>query len=430
MKITKTVVDKLPVPEAIIEKRTAQKRYYDDTLKGFGLRITSGGTKAFFIEKLVGTKLRRITLGRYPALTVEQARKEAHKLLGKIATGIDPIAERKERKVRAVTLNEVFTDYLNARKSLKQTTIRDYHRIMKESFSDWLNKPLLEITKDMVAKRHLSRGEKSEARANLGMRFLRALFNFAAGEYEDAKGRSLILENPVKRLSHTRAWYRVERRQTVIKAHDLSAWYKALIEMKDERCSGKSDILRSYFLLILFTGLRREEAVRLTWDQIDLESKTLTITDTKNHQRHMLPLPNFLYNLLSSLHKNSASKYVFPGNGKTGYIVEPRKAMAKVISKSGVQFTLHDLRRTFITIAESLDISAYALKRLLNHKMNHDVTAGYIVMDVERLRTPMQMIANQLMKLMGIKIEESEEKGKNSISMKEPEKEVPHEEIA
>lgn len=77
--------------------------------------------------------------------------------------------------------------------------------------------------------------------------------------------------------------------------------------------------------------------------------------------------------------------------------------MDKVIKKSGVKFTLHDLRRTFITIAESLEIPAYALKRLLNHKMNHDVTAGYIVMDVERLRMPMQMIADHLVKLIGVK---------------------------
>jgi integrase len=77
--------------------------------------------------------------------------------------------------------------------------------------------------------------------------------------------------------------------------------------------------------------------------------------------------------------------------------------MKKIIKKSEVSFTLHDLRRTFITVAEGLDISAYALKRLLNHKMNHDVTAGYIVMDVERLREPMQMISKHLLKLMGVK---------------------------
>jgi integrase len=75
--------------------------------------------------------------------------------------------------------------------------------------------------------------------------------------------------------------------------------------------------------------------------------------------------------------------------------------MAKVTKSSGIEFTLHDLRRTFITMAESLDISAYAVKRLINHKMNNDVTAGYIVTDVERLRKPMQLITDNLLKLTG-----------------------------
>lgn len=63
---------------------------------------------------------------------------------------------------------------------------------------------------------------------------------------------------------------------------------------------------------------------------------------------------------------------------------------------------MHDLRRTFITIAEGLDISAYALKRLMNHKMNGDITAGYIVTDVERLRKPMQQITDYFLKCMGL----------------------------
>lgn len=67
-------------------------------MKGFGVRVTSGGTKAFFVEKLIKNKLSRITLGRYPELTVEIARKEAQKLLGQIATGIDPIAEKRAEK--------------------------------------------------------------------------------------------------------------------------------------------------------------------------------------------------------------------------------------------------------------------------------------------------------------------------------------------
>lgn len=68
MKITKSVVDKLSIPPSAQAGKTGQKRYYDDAIKGFGVRVTSGGTKAFFIEKLIKNKLCRITLGRYPEL--------------------------------------------------------------------------------------------------------------------------------------------------------------------------------------------------------------------------------------------------------------------------------------------------------------------------------------------------------------------------
>ena len=97
------------------------------------------------------------------------------------------------------------------------------------------------------------------------------------------------------------------------------------------------------------------------------------------------------------------SEYVFPAAIGAGHIVEPRKTMLKVVEISGVDFTLHDLRRTFITTAESLDISSYSLKRLLNHKNSNDVTAGYLVIDNERLRKSMQQITNVLLKYMGVK---------------------------
>lgn len=387
MRLTKLVIDKLPIPSSDNGK-TAQKRYYDDTLKGFGVRTTSGGTKAFFVEKLVGNKLRRITIGRYPELTVEQARKETQKVLGKIATGIDPVAEKQALRVRLITLDEAFQDYLKTRKSLKPKTLYDYTRVMNIAFDDWKNKPLLSITKDKIAKRHELLGTKNGAAyANLSMRMLRAIFNFAAGQYEDAQGHSLITENPVKRLSQTRAWYRIERRQNFIKSHELASWHKGVIHLR-------SEVLRDYLLLLLFTGLRRQEAATLKWEHVDLEAKSLTILNTKNHQPHTLPLPENIYELLKQRRERNSSDYVFPGTGSGGYIVEPRKQMAKVIETTGIQFTVHDLRRTFVTIAEGLDISAYAVKRLVNHKMNNDVTAGYIMTDVERLRKPMQQISD------------------------------------
>src|SRR3990167_7421040 len=326
MKITKLVVDKILPP-----KDRDQVFYRDDQLKDFAVRVTASGVKSFVIEKIIGNKVKRITLGRFGELTVEQARKEAQKLMGKIAIGIDPIAEKKSTKVKAVTLAEVFQDYLKSRKELKPKTLYDYNNLIRVAFNEWKNKPLLSITKDKIVKHHERLGtERGAAYANQSMRVLRALFNFAAGQYEDSQGKSLIVDNPVSRLSQTRAWYRIERRHTFVKSHELVAWYQSVMNLQNET-------LRDYLLLILFTGLRRQEAAKLKWDQVDLKGKTLTILDTKNRQPHALPLSEYLYDLLIKRNQNTNSEYVFPGTGKGGYIVEPRKQMAKVIEETKIK---------------------------------------------------------------------------------------------
>tara|TARA_R110000868_G_scaffold380784_4_gene647015 strand:+ start:13431 stop:14684 length:1254 start_codon:yes stop_codon:yes gene_type:complete len=399
MKLTKTAVDKLALPST-----SKQKRYHDDVLRGFGVRVMASGTKSFFVEKVVQGKQKRMTIGRYPDLTVEQARREAQKLLGKIATGIDPTLEAKVSKRKAITLGQAFADYVKARKSMKPGTITDYQYALNQVVPDWLNKPLLSITKDMIGKRHTKHGEtRSEARANLAMRIIRAIFNYAINEYEDERGNALILENPVRRLSHGRSWYRVERRKTIIKAHELAPWYEGLQQLSHRYDAVQAEMLRDYFLLVMFTGLRRGEALGLAWSNIDLKAKTLTINDTKNREQHVMPLSDYLYDLLCRRKAHAVNDYVFPSDeSRHGHLADPRKAMLKIRELSGIDFTVHDLRRTFITTAESLEISVYALKRLLNHKMTGDVTAGYVIMDIERLRKPMQMITDHLLKNMGV----------------------------
>src|SRR5690349_13337667 len=129
MNINKSFVEKVAIPEKIREGRTEQKRYYDDTLKGFGLRVTSGKTKAFFVEKMVNGNLKRYTIGHYPELTAELARKNAQIELGKMVSGIDPVAEKKALRTKSVTLQQAFDEYLKARKNLKKTTILDYQRV-------------------------------------------------------------------------------------------------------------------------------------------------------------------------------------------------------------------------------------------------------------------------------------------------------------
>src|SRR5262249_18371033 len=137
------------------------------------------------------------------------------------------------------------------------------------------------------------------------------------------------------------------------------------------------------------------EAAALTWADIDFQAETIFIRDSKNRQPHMLPMTEPLRKILDSRPKGSKKDLVFPSKRTKGMIKDLRPDLDKIAeSESDIEFTLHDLRRTFITIAESLDIPYYAIKRLANHKDSTDVTVGYIVANVERLREPMEKISN------------------------------------
>ena len=335
-------------------------------------------------------------------MTLEQARKMALETLHKMSGGINPIDQKREKNATTVTLNEAHQTYLKARKELKAGTINDYNKAMKETFSDWMNKPLQWITKDKVIKRHAERGAVSKARANNAFRVLRAIFNFAKHHYEDSKESSLFPENPVEKLSATKAWFKVKRKQSYITPTELPKWYEAVNSLENISIQSKADVVKDYFLFLLFTGIRREEAASLSWENVDLNEKTFTLIDTKNSEVVTLPMSNFVFKLLQRRYDETESNYVFQGDGAKGYLAESRKQLLRVRKLSGITFSLHDLRRTFATVGDSLDISPYTLKRLLNHKINHeaDVTSGYVVLSPERLRSASQRISDALLGMM------------------------------
>jgi integrase len=202
----------------------------------------------------------------------------------------------------------------------------------------------------------------------------------------DADGNPLIPVNPVNRLSQLKLWHRVDRRQILIQNHELQAI--------------ADDAMRDCFRLLALTGLRKNEGLWLKWEHVDFAAKTLKVVEPKNHQDHLLPLSDFLFDMLSRRKENAKEgvEYVFAGE-KDKPIADVRWWQNAISEASGVTFTPHDCRRTFATVAESLDIPAYALKRLLNHKNGADVTAGYIVANVERLREPMQRITDFIVKI-------------------------------
>lgn len=415
----------LEISKKTVDALTKEGYYRDSELKGFGVRVTRTGKMYFAEAKLHGTrKTIRVSLGKHGVITPAEARSLAKEILGKLARGDNPNAERLMTRAKQesaklekeITLARVLEDYFQ-RGNLKDSTIHDYKKTLNRCVPDWMDAPLNSITDEMVERRHkeLSNLERrpgdgkpanwdGKAQSNKAMRILVGLWNYSMEKYASPEtGKPMIQHNPVRRISNLKLWNKTSRRQSVILKHQLRPWHNAVMELGNET-------IRDWLRLLLFTGLRKEEAAQLTWSSIDFQNRTIKLEkeETKNSMPHMIPMSEYVYKLLLSRWQDRKSQLVFPSKRSADKtIVEPRKQMAHVTSISGVTFSVHDLRRTFATVAESLDIPPYALRKLLNHKTNSDVTGGYIVADAERLREPMKRIHDFICEKIGYSLDGS-----------------------
>ena len=379
-RLTRRNVDDIPHPER------GQVIYRDTMLPGFGVRV-GAKSKTYIVEGQVNRRTRRVTIGRVDLYPPETARRKALVFLGDMADGVDPTAEKRKEAIKEMTVEKAFNKFFEAKPHLANATVENYSRTGYIYLKSWAKKPINEITRQMVLKKHQEMSRKNgKVTANDSFRHFRSVYNFTAATEEN------LPPNPVSILSQARAWNKERRRQTVIEAKQLPAWWAAVME--------EPEYARDFLLVALFTGMRRNEISSLRWENIDLDERKLHLPITKNGDPLMLPVSDYLFELLRERKQNAGSSpWVFPGNGPAGHIVEPKKFLQRVTAASGVSFTLHDLRRTYITIAESLDIPHYALKRLLNHRSSADVTGGYIIINVDRLRGPVERISERILKM-------------------------------
>lgn len=443
--LTKSEIDKLDHPPR------GQVDYFDDRLKGFGIRV-SAKQKVFFTMRRVDGQLVRTKIDTADKITAAEARRKAERILADMGQGRNPNEAKrearkqaKEERKKGITLQEALDQYLDKGK-LKPRTVTTCRSLFHRYMADWLDRPAQEITRDMVKNRHreiaagkrqrqlflregnkppVETNQRREASADNAMRVLRTVLNYC---FEDEEAGTPYL-NPVNILSSKRqkAWFKVDRRRTLIKNSDLPAWYRGVMGLEHT-------IARDYFLFLLFTGLRRREAATLQWRQVDFQERCFTVVDTKNGDPLTLPLSDFLWELLNdrkeglkielaaaqadllSSEKRTAkqqqtahnrlaraeawlaSPYVFPSESASGFLENVKRPLEQIRLTTGIVFSCHDLRRTFATIAESLDLSGYTIKALLNHRQQlSDVTGGYIILGVDRLREPMQRITDTIL---------------------------------
>jgi len=392
MQITEQFVQQVSPPPIGADGKGTQAFYRDSSITGFGLRVASGGTKSFILEKRIEGKVKRITLGRYGKLDVAQARAKAEKLLQEIQAANRPRITEGQITRREIPLQEAYADYLAAHQQLKKNTRQDYQRSIDGPLQDWLAWPLLKITADQVMSLHAMYGSQSQARINNAMRLLRAIFNHAQQHYLDETGQALVVENPVEVLTKEHAWYDIKARQSYIPAEALPRWWQATLKLKSETA-------RDYLHFLLCTGLRHSSTSRLSFADVDFEKKLLLVKQSKKEGVFILPLSDYVNELLRRRAWASPGTrgYIFPGARTNKPLTEPRSAVKRVQEKAGIPFTLYDLRRTYLQLAEQSGINDPAnLPKMV--KAAEELTTSNAI-EIESIRQVQQTITNRLLTL-------------------------------
>ena len=286
------------------------------------------------------------------------------------------------------------------------------------------------ITRRAVEQRFIKiKDENGKGQATKCMRILTAVLNHAKA-FEVDEGVRLITENPCDVLKEKKIDRNIKPRERYLEKEELGLVLEELSHIQHpdyakQKLRMTNVTVADFITLLLFTGLRREEASTLKWADVNVTDAYFTIHDTKNGTDHVVPMSKPIISMFERRHSNDNKHdiWVFPNRFKSGPLREPRKQMERLTEITGVKFSCHDLRRTFATLAEAYGIDYHTIKRALNHK-SQDITARYIQARVDKMRHVFDSVAKEIMwwafedpKLTDEELYKSERKGHEDIML-------------
>lgn len=352
----------------------------DRVLCGFCLKVNAR-TKTFMVATSVRGRQFRRTLGRWPLLSVSEARDRAIELIRDCRNGVMPTAPAKT--VRELpTLSEVIPAYSSAKK-LKASSQTRYQSFFRTHFADWLHRPVTDMQgRDFAAHCHDFAKSKGAALVELGRGVIGSLFKYLNAVH------GLDLATPFNKLAAAGLMpERAKPRPRTLQASDLPAWKKAV----DTLSAPQRDCL----MLLLYTGLRRNECSELKRSQIDLERGVLSIPMTKNGKPHSLPVTPAMRDILSRRCRGlQPDAKLFQG-------VSAEHLSEMAVRAGAPKFMLHDLRKLLASVGKAEGFSDAILRRVLNHTPPKADTLNrhYISADTEQTSAALQGIQLALLKL-------------------------------
>lgn len=350
-KLSETFAHRVP------QTKTGTAKHWDSEIKGLVLFVGKRA-KTWYFQKDVGGQTKRVLIGRFPMISAQIARQTALSIALEMGRGAG-----KALQIGAPTLEMAMEAYL-ARPKLRS----EIHKIgLRQQFErhlkDWMKLPLDEISKRMAVEKHRSLADRPST-ANHTLKYFRTVWNHARRTYDLPEAPTMAIE-----------WY--EERPTGQIVEDLVEW-KGVID------GLHNPIHQVLYELLLFTGLRKTEALTLQWKNVHEGHIHLPIT--KNGRSFDLPILQLHHEILAPL-QGLSHQWVFPSpKAPSGHVEGPQR----------IKWSLHAHRRTFATVAVEAGVLEEVVGRLLNHTPLSITGQRYVKPSVEALRPSMSVACEEL----------------------------------
>jgi integrase len=346
----------------------------DTKLPGFLVRVSPKGLRTFAFRWSQDGKDARSNIGRYPAIPVAAARNKAEIWFGMVANDLDPRKEKEakkvDRKAEAVTMGEVFDEYLGEYvPTLKKNTQRDYKSVLRRLKERFQGVGALEFDEGHAQQLHRDLAA-TPREANKQVAILSGVLTYA--------------ERNKYRKMHTNPCYLIERYPEGKRTRSLSPQEAtklgALLKAKEAAFPAAVAIVR----LVLLTGGRPGEIEALEWPWIDLKAGVITVprtdhkTGAETNEPRFIGLGPVAIAILKPWHKSRSSRWVFPNEDGTGHYGglhtfwqrmrrEKNGKGGELATANLLDFHLYDLRHTFATWARQKGANLEDLADMLGH---------------------------------------------------------------
>jgi integrase len=396
-RFSKSTVDGLAIPTKAEVGTVGYTMVWDTQVIGFGLQLRPSGLKTIIISYRTKGRVRRLTIGRYGRVTVDQAREAAKHYNGVIALGGDPVADRKRNRA-AKTVDELLRRYIKKHliPNRSHDAVRSAKRV-RRLISKGLGQEFCIDLDAPPVRNALEKFRHTPGNYNLVRTYVSAAWNW---------GRKFgpIPANLANPVEDTEALPSSPRSRRITEA-EYRAVFRAINELMAERRNDPARLLACAF--VIATGCRPIEAVRLRRDQVSREREEAILAEHKTFRRTRTPKVFFLtppvldiLDRADALHTLRAveSEFVFPRRSKQKASNWLAKTWNSVRKRAGLDIELAQFRSGFINTADDLGLTLDQIAGITRHASVQTIRRHYLIVEEKRARDNANKVAERIEK--------------------------------